>query len=510
MFLRPSLVLCTVFFQLQLQLQVTLAELDSSLSDSGATLTTLPPAQPTGTDACAFDSLNSLVDRVASNWTGYNISLLVQTCPGVCNLVYGVGNPDISGIGAMISYALQGATSIIFGPLLGVLALYMGADPSFDTLFSLPAQLWVAKYFFPVANSIHQANIVTAFSVLLAADIRTQNVSPVAEREFLQQLAAYEFVICLICTLSYLPIHSSSPLKKAVMMVYVLATAIMLIAASTWTYNDYGPVLEAITNYCVRDRDWPVPGIPIAQHPTKPEPNPKEESPPPSFWVSILAVISFGVAGVVGLFVLGLLAFVLGWFVSILIRSVLYVLSLSLQGPYLATTRLLRVGPRRMGILIMLVLLSAVWIFVVWLALASFISKRQRLRALAGALYQDNEWGFGQITALLTWLPVFQDTLFALIATIRYFLRRRDRVAEAAELELEPLVPDSENQASSSVRNSEGNSPDMPPPDTEQSGPESQTNKPGLARTSSADVQMGTLQPRPTWPRNDGGTYLPA
>jgi len=62
-------------------------------------LATLPPATPDGNASCAFDNLPELVQRVVEDWAGYNISLLVDTCPGVCDLVYGSGNPDISGIG---------------------------------------------------------------------------------------------------------------------------------------------------------------------------------------------------------------------------------------------------------------------------------------------------------------------------------------------------------------------------------------------------------------------------
>ncbi|KAM7195046.1 hypothetical protein V8F33_006915 [Rhypophila sp. PSN 637] len=41
-----------------------------------------------------------LVDHVLrGNRTSYNVSFLIQTCPDVCGLVYGTGNPDISGVG---------------------------------------------------------------------------------------------------------------------------------------------------------------------------------------------------------------------------------------------------------------------------------------------------------------------------------------------------------------------------------------------------------------------------
>jgi hypothetical protein len=72
-------------------------------SESSATrsITTLPPAVPTGdnSDPCAFPDRNSLLDRVESDLQEYNVSLLVATCPNVCPFVFGTGNPDISGIG---------------------------------------------------------------------------------------------------------------------------------------------------------------------------------------------------------------------------------------------------------------------------------------------------------------------------------------------------------------------------------------------------------------------------
>jgi hypothetical protein len=66
-----------------------------------ASTTTLPAAQPSGNNAnpCDFTDRWSMIDRVLSDWQGYNISLLVSTCPNVCVLIYGDGNPDVSGIG---------------------------------------------------------------------------------------------------------------------------------------------------------------------------------------------------------------------------------------------------------------------------------------------------------------------------------------------------------------------------------------------------------------------------
>jgi hypothetical protein len=41
-----------------------------------------------------------------SNWSDFNISHLVETCDSISLLIYGAGNPEISGIGAMVSYTI--------------------------------------------------------------------------------------------------------------------------------------------------------------------------------------------------------------------------------------------------------------------------------------------------------------------------------------------------------------------------------------------------------------------
>jgi hypothetical protein len=66
-----------------------------------ATVTTLPPAQPSSDDTnpCDFTDRWTMIDRVLSDWQGYNMSLLVDKCPNVCVLIYGDGNPDVCGIG---------------------------------------------------------------------------------------------------------------------------------------------------------------------------------------------------------------------------------------------------------------------------------------------------------------------------------------------------------------------------------------------------------------------------
>lgn len=62
--------------------------------------TILPPAKPgESEDPCAFSDLQNLLDRLEQSSELYNITLLVETCDNICQLLYGTGNPDLSGIG---------------------------------------------------------------------------------------------------------------------------------------------------------------------------------------------------------------------------------------------------------------------------------------------------------------------------------------------------------------------------------------------------------------------------
>ncbi len=88
-------------FALCISLQLWQTSAQSDLGSPSPTLspTPLTPAALGGNGTCAFDDLTSLVGHIVHDWAGYNLSLLVQTCPDTCILVYGSGNPDISGIG---------------------------------------------------------------------------------------------------------------------------------------------------------------------------------------------------------------------------------------------------------------------------------------------------------------------------------------------------------------------------------------------------------------------------
>ena len=221
----------------------------------------------------------------------------------------------------MWSYAIQGVTSLLFGPALGVVSLYAGSDRDSDSFLALPAKLWVSELFVPVARSIRQANIIIAFSVLTATLIRVSQVCPVAERNFLQHLVGYEALAAVICTLSYLPMHESSRLKKTAMVFFVLGTIIMVLIAQDWTglgADPYVSAFEALAKYCVQKHDWPVPEISFAPPASSKPPTPDKKLPT---WLYVLLRVTKPFLGLLVLWTVYLLFRVACIFVSILFLS---------------------------------------------------------------------------------------------------------------------------------------------------------------------------------------------
>ena len=56
-----------------------------------------------------------------------NITTIVTSCPDICALAWGSGNPDLSGIGANVSYILQAVLTFLCGPVLCL--VYTSKEP---------------------------------------------------------------------------------------------------------------------------------------------------------------------------------------------------------------------------------------------------------------------------------------------------------------------------------------------------------------------------------------------
>ena len=80
-----------------------------------------PPSNPDAMTnlTCSITSLSDLLDKADRNLL--NLTTTVASCPGICSLAWGKGNPDLSGIGVMISYIMQGVLTFLCGPVIGFL-----------------------------------------------------------------------------------------------------------------------------------------------------------------------------------------------------------------------------------------------------------------------------------------------------------------------------------------------------------------------------------------------------
>ncbi|OQE80886.1 hypothetical protein PENNAL_c0043G01427 [Penicillium nalgiovense] len=99
---------------------------------SVSSATTATPAGPSVVEnerTCDFHTMNDFFDYTKNN--GLNITLEVQNCQNLCLLTYGVGNPDLSGIGMMYAYSIQTGLTILVGPVYRIFYLALAPTSSF-------------------------------------------------------------------------------------------------------------------------------------------------------------------------------------------------------------------------------------------------------------------------------------------------------------------------------------------------------------------------------------------
>lgn len=107
---------------------------------------------------------------------------------------------------------------------------------------------------------------------------------------------------------------------------------------------------------------------------------------------------------------------------TFLVVRAIHILPLLLEKPYLDLCARAGFRPKRLAGLAFMALIGGLGSILAWTALVSLIRQREQLRRASGKNYADNEWGFGQVTAVMTWISAVQDVIFA---TLRAFISRR-------------------------------------------------------------------------------------
>jgi len=314
----------------------------------------------------------------------------------------------------MTSYMLQGIASFFFGPLLAMASIFAedAARPlGQDSIFLFPSKIWLAEHLVPVATSIQQANILVALSVFVASVVRLRQVTPLAELKFLASLANYQAITAGVCTISYLTIHQRSALRTTAVCIYMVVALVMYIYVSEVTKATYpvthGKALQVITAFCTQYRNWPAAEINLEQ-PIGPE--------RPSFTWADFSIV--GLATVcLALVVVSVPAVVLGWEV---LKCAYRKMGPTLRRGYRRLWERTRFGPLGFAVNVIIFIGTIVVTYLMCASLTELVRLRDKLRVASGDEYADDEWGFGQVTAVMAWVPVAQDVFFALLGKFLY------------------------------------------------------------------------------------------
>lgn len=394
-----------------------------ALPSQTATVTSLLPAQPSGnsTDPCAFPDRSTLLDRVVSEWQGYNITLLVETCPNVCVLVYGDGSPDVSGIGVsclshvpslccsitnsmevLISYIMQFISTILVGPVL----LYLSG---FQRRCSDKLNRFVSMVIDEVMPTVNQGNNWIMFSILVASAFRLSAVPPVFETDFIVTLLWFQWILAVPRTINtcFLTTYDGDYNGRGVLsVVFLIFTLYFTFYLSSYGTahggRDQHQALVAISEFCAFGNDLPIPSPSI----------PEEETPRIPWWQYLLLKLTgpFVVMGVVAVCVIALviIGLVLGTFFGLLakIRDFFWAKSPSrLKEPLMHLKNWATVA----WAMLFISLPGALWLAICAWLLATMQTARNSMQMALGKQYQDSYWGFGQIlAAVLLFQPVFQ------------------------------------------------------------------------------------------------------
>lgn len=194
-------------------------------------------------DPCAYNDYWEVADRLShtSHDAAAISDLLIQKCRNVCIIVYGSGNPDITGIEvrsspsfislsidcslvshisqAMICYHIQGILVFLAGPVLRNLLVLRGRDSFRSVMRFPPSSNDPLGRVFALAELTHTTSILLAVPIAVATTVRIsdwRNI-PVTELKLLRDLVRYEYLVCLV-SIAYLTMTPPRSIRRRIML----------------------------------------------------------------------------------------------------------------------------------------------------------------------------------------------------------------------------------------------------------------------------------------------------
>ncbi|KAF7979988.1 hypothetical protein HWV62_40072 [Athelia sp. TMB] len=311
-----------------------------------------------------FTSINDVLAQAEAGQL--NITTAVSTCQDICTLVWGVGNPDLSGIGMNVCYVFQAILTLLFGPLFCVFYYYRdiftkqtveNLEELHDTFLDVSAQFSI-----PVA---------------VAAVVRFRQDPPFYEITFMHSLLTMQF-LSLLSTAITAGIFETrkKPMRIAVICLYGLIEFgfYMGIVGGLRTNRVRWEAIDQLGEAC-KAYGTLLPGFEEIPRLRQIRIGAMMGSAGSYGWKGVFIVIGFFLLGIVGLFVAGGIIFGL---LMVLSSKDIWVLGLTSFAFTIGT--LVEMGQME--------------------------RTRTLMQAITGADFGDNQWGFGQVVSLFLWVPI--------------------------------------------------------------------------------------------------------
>ncbi|KAF9530935.1 hypothetical protein CPB83DRAFT_849898 [Crepidotus variabilis] len=342
-------------------------------------------------DTCAISSINDLLSQANANQL--NITTTVSQCPDICALAWGNGNPDLSGIGANISYIFQAILSILCGPLLCLV---------YELRHRWRLGERTAKHLSALHDSFLDISAQFSIPVAIAAVIRLRQKAPFYELAFLRSLTTMQFLglLSTAVTVGLFEDDYERGVQRITIIVlygliefgfYMGLIGGLVTNPSTWER------INELTDAC-KAYGHIFPWLKHIPPPVKvnlPHISVKDYFNPVKFsakkWKFAFIIIGFIIAGFLAL----ILACVMIYFLAIAFWKIL-------------------TGERDGGWRYLVLPMSAAFTIAMLVELVEMERTRNFMKVVAGADFQDNQWGFGQVIALFLWMPLCTQLFYYL------------------------------------------------------------------------------------------------
>ena len=299
----------------------------------------------------------------------------MRECPEVCNKVYGDGNPDISGIGVLISFGIQGILCLILGPLLSFLFALKSLDSSPETQLTS----WRCHILFDKVQGIGS---LTCFATLISSYMTLRWGCSAYELLMIKKLIEYETTLVshavfahVVDTVFGRTVQRQEPPSQRLwkfLTLWLLAFGVSAFHLYLKLGHDpshtMGDIAGALIELCPKYQ-----GFPLVSHVSVP-------------------------AQAVGL-VLDIVA--IAGFMSLLILRFIS----TRVGNTFRRRRVELLFAFYMPVRLAVYLTTTFW---------DVVQVRSRMREKSSASNTDNHWSFGQVGAVIIWTPaVFHILVFA-------------------------------------------------------------------------------------------------